>query len=293
MKITFIIITILLTIEILIPWIIIKTCPASPAAKRLLAMIAKRSAALKLGLLKKLLSKVWMHMSSFVQSTPTPDTCGDHSGTLTLTGSEPIVIVSSLKDLPLYDFVDCYVNNNYKVLAISGNPDSEALEQAWTRLISMHYIARNDSHVSKYVELMAGMEEIKYHARYMEFLIDSIEKIYMPVLADRLREQHPQFELSADTYRADIENILLIERRANFDYGELKQQFDSLDQGTGSKATERQFIELLMDINQIEKSSYSLFAKLSHPGYIDTYTYSIAYERRERHIENLKTQAQR
>lgn len=127
----------------------------------------------------------------------------------------------------------------------------------------------------------------------MEFLIDSIEKMYMPVLADRLREQHPQFTLSADTYKSDIENIILIEKRVNFDYGELKQQFDLLDQGTAGKATERQFIELLMDINQIEKSSYSLFAKLGHPGYIDTYTYSIAYERRERHIENLKTQAQR
>src|ERR1700761_7082597 len=78
-------------------------------------------------------------ISLSVGKSTTAATAGGHPDTNPLPDLPKLSICSSIKKLPLIDFIECSVNNNYRVLLISGEATDNELYQTWINLLSQYY----------------------------------------------------------------------------------------------------------------------------------------------------------
>lgn len=221
---------------------------------------------------------------SLKRSTTIPATCGDQSDTPTVSGSAYIPLVSSIRDLPLKHFIACQVDSNLSVL---GNGTDLQLQAAWMRLLSEYYCVMENAQARRYIELVCGMEAIKFRAAYIDFLLATLSELYTQEIADILHKEHPAFTFSRETYIQEITYVQNIEKRHKGEYDNLKLEFDKLESSNSNgKETKRlDYIEQLLDINKHEHASYT--------ENMSTELFALCLKRLERHYRMLEEQAEK
>lgn len=215
------------------------------------------------------------------RKTVIPASCGEKYSTQTATGSECIPLVSCIKDLPLKHFIACQVDGNYLVL---GNGSELELQAAWMRLLSEFYVTSGNTQAARYVELVAGMEAIKFRAAYIDFLLASISECYTDEIAQRIRDEHPDFKFTRESYLQEITYVQNKEKRYKMEFDDLKAEFDKLEKSNTNKETKRlDYIEQLLDINKQEHATYT--------EEMSTETFALCIKRLEQHYKMLEEQA--
>jgi hypothetical protein len=275
------------SLEFIARWIKYRKFPALPvlrksgSAKRVNSQPSAQNSA------NRLKNRVLIALLSLGRKTTIPASCGDLTDTKILSASEPINIVQSIKDLPLKDFIYCSAENEYSRL---GNAPVEVLESAWRRLLSEYYRVKGDGNATLYVEIVGEMESIKFRQVYIAFLSYNIRQLHTQSVAENLKELFPQFDFSKENYLQQLKLIENIEKRTKYRLAELTNQFDDLEKSKGNTdavASKDQiyegFMQILLDINQIEKTTYT-------EENISTYKYAILCKRRDAYIENLQKQ---
>lgn len=217
------------------------------------------------------------------RKTQIPASCGEKSDTPIAEGYTSIHTVSCIKDLPLRDFISCQVDGNLQVL---GKGSETGLQAAWMRLLSEFYVTSGNTQAARYIELIAGMEAIKFRAAYIDFLLSSISECYTEEIAQRIRDEHPDLQFTRETYPREITYVQNKEKRHKMEYDNLKAEFDKLESGNTNKETKRlDYIEQLLDINKQEHATYT--------EEMSTETFALCIKRLERHYKMLEEQARK
>lgn len=197
-------------------------------------------------------------MRSLKLSMTTPAICGEQSTTPTATGSH-VGIIQSIKHLSLSAFITCSVDGDYTVLGAGTDKQQYA---AWLRITSEYYSARGDEQANRYLEVTVAMCAIEWRTIYIDYLIHSMSFYYLPEIAELLRQEHPRYEFSKESYITEMEHVRNIEKRHLMKYDELKAEFEQMEKqkaATGGKIANRtDYIELLLDINKNEGAMYDL-----------------------------------
>ena len=225
--------------------------------------------------------KIWdmIRLFLFRLRTETQHICGDPQTTPTVNDLE-LSVITSCKELPLKTFIDISIDGN---LSLLGKGNEMQLQSAWSKILSEYYSLIEDSQASRYVELIAGMEAIRFRAAYFDFLINALLECYHEDIADVMKELHPRFKFTPESYLKDIEYVQTIEKRHKLTFDMLKEEFDKLQQPTAKKQTDKykNFITIMYDINKNEGFNCVTLDS-------STYDYAIGLLRLNKHYEQLK-----
>lgn len=225
--------------------------------------------------------KISKRLQSFRGSTK-QDTFGEKSDTKTSTDSAQYLTIS-LADLPLTTFIAISCYEKYELL--SPTATKEQLQNCWARLMSEYYLAKEDKHSQKYLELVLTMRLIEYREIWVTFLCDSLTKLYSEKVADILRSEFRKFKFTIDSYLQDIQYVYNVERANKIKYDQCKKEYDALERSREKvsdnvtpKQKEHGFHRSVIGINSVLKSNYDVNT-------MNTLTYALLVREAEKIIE--------
>ena len=220
--------------------------------------------------MKKLLKRVWTFMQSCIRQTKAAS-CLENTEAPTLSGSKLLTGVSSIKDLPLSDFIDhvCY--------------GTEIANKE--KLISEYYFVIEDETATNYVKIVSAMLGIELRAAYIDFVTSAIKNEYTEELAELLRGEDRRFTFSRETYLDEVDRLIRKEMNSKVHYDALKLQYDELNKKTkGEQKPDelyRGFRNTIFEVNKHE--GYAAITLKS-----STYDYAMGVLRLKKHISELE-----
>lgn len=207
--------------------------------------------------------KVLTHSQSSQEQT-IPGTCGDES-TAKIAPASELSVITQLSELPLIAFIQCSCYGAYEVLALEQRQFTEAekeeLELAWHKLLYQYYDAKEDKQARHYLELTMIMEQVKFRAKWVDFMCTALAELYTEDLAAVLREEFPRLKFSKESYLHDIKGVFNMERPQKMKYDNAVKQLESLEQNRDKREftpqhKEYNFYDSIIGINSVLKSSY-------------------------------------
>lgn len=257
-------------------------------------MIRKKLRQLKNEVGRRLNSLALQRSALSKQSTQIPDTDGLPTGTNpSKEEAESLSIVSSIKDLPLKDFIECCVNENYSVLIKSGEIvtqiDAEKVYYGWLSLLSQYYEISGDSEQARQFSIIGRMKSMECRKQIIETCVEILKANRVESLIDTLKELYPELEFTDESYTSDLNTVINNEKVAIVDYNLLKEELEDIvkkqgiaDEKINKVSLEERIYNELLDINKVENGSYS--------EEISTYKFALLRKRLIAHIEQLKKQ---
>lgn len=224
-------------------------------------------------------------------SMTTQATDGSPSTAQILTESETLVIIRSIKDLPLRHFIECCCYEKYGLL-VSGKtlltePEVVEIGKAWTGLLSEYHQVKGDKEATAYFKLLARQKAIEIRQKRIGIITEGLKVMYTPGACDALRQDYPDLEFTVESYLQDINAVAIGEVEYQIELDEINAELKDLQKNEGkevdAKTKEKGFYSAVMDLNQIEHGSYNVET-------MSTYTYALGLERIQNHIEHLKRQ---
>lgn len=183
-----------------------------------------------------------------LSATAKTDTHGDPSDTPTLKNTEPSNIapsdkpkfVTSIVRLPLTDFMECCVHGNFEsiIIGVHVKPTKDEIGEAWIKLLSQYYQARQDESNNDRNEIIYRMQELRLRASIMTMLLNSIGMIYSPMLIKTLKTFDPVFEdfaFTESTINEDLQLVRNMEINYEIEYRQLKEDLERLEGQTKDK----------------------------------------------------------
>lgn len=227
-----------------------------------------------------------------LHNTPLPrestaHTDGDPSTAPTLTDLKLSGIISSIKQLPLTSFIQAAVYDDLTVLALDKSISRELLVPVWDDLQSQYYTARGDEGMMDYLKKSAKLYLLKARLSRVNLLFSWLEQDgYVETICAILRSEY-KLPFSADTYLKDCDTARKKEVRAVLEHDRLEKEVEAQNKKTTQQSSkesqEESFYQMVMNINQVEKGSYSV-------EHISTYQYAIACKRYDKYIEHMERQ---
>jgi hypothetical protein len=148
--------------------------------------------------------------------------------------------------------------------------------------MSQYYQTR-DNELPKYLELNLQISALVYRLLWIEKILEYLQNV--PFVSEQiieiLHEEGFDFAFTDESMQNDIQAIVNIEKRTQYDITELQTELKELDgNGTGGKCDDENFYQTLYSINEMSHVCYDM-EKLT------TYEYAILCKRLHNHIEQL------
>lgn len=197
----------------------------------------------------------YLHLHLFARRTKDPATCGDQQTTKTVNASKSSNIAQSCKDVTLNQFISCAVEGNYTVL---GEGTETELYAAWLRVLNDYYRMLGDDGYTRHMEVITAILGIQWRQLYIDYMLHAMSLKYLEEVAQLLREEYPKFKFTPDTYQTEMGYVRTIEKRNEMRLEELQNELKQLEKTKqGRKTTREDYLEMLLDINKHEGSSYT------------------------------------
>lgn len=113
----------------------------------------------------------------------------------------------SIETLKLNRFIACIVNQDLTGLAISGEPDQQALQMAWVKVVSEYHDRRKNEDVSQEMEGKQENDAYGIKSIRIKLLILMMRKKYHEKLANELLEEGYEYDFTEETYLDDLERV--------------------------------------------------------------------------------------
>lgn len=181
--------------------------------------------------------------------------CGDPQTTPTATDSNVSATIR-LAELSLTDFIKCQCYEDYS--PVKGD------KNAWMRLLSEYYIAKQDHYASRYLELIVTMERLRHRAEWVDFMASTLLTLYNEKLAEVLREVFPRFKFTYESHKDDLQGVANGEKGNKILFDAAYKEFEEMERQKGSdgpatpQEKERAIFKSVIGINAAMQSSYNV-----------------------------------
>lgn len=91
-----------------------------------------------------------------------------------------------INELPLSRFIECLVDNNLKVLIISGVPEEDVLNEAWANIYEQYVEAIGDSENKMYLRLLKDIAKLDNKLKIIELIVKVLATPYRDNSAQEL-----------------------------------------------------------------------------------------------------------
>lgn len=154
------------------------------------------------------------------------------------------ILHRSCKALPLFNFIECYCNNDLTYLIISGEPTEAELQDAWNEIL-LEYLGLVKNEKSSYLfDLGKRITLLQYHIQHINDAVEILHYKYDSDIAGDLRGMGYKLsaEYNTEEYTKQLDMIVSKCKTRVFELGELQDEYKRLDDTvTGTKQTEEDF----------------------------------------------------
>lgn len=163
---------------------------------------------------------------------------------LTIQAKSQALLHRTCKTLPLFAFIECYCNNQFHFLNISGTPTEEELQDAWSEIV-FEYGGLIKSGNNKYMfDLEQKIGLLQHHIIYVENAIFYLRHRYdADIAAELVGMGYKLTELESPRYDKQLDMIVSRSKTRIFELGELTDEHERLNKMVGGKKqTEEEFL---------------------------------------------------
>lgn len=209
-----------------------------------------------------------------------------------LSDLEPLDIVQSIKKLPLKDFIECCVNDNYELL-IKGDKraltPSDAIDLAnrWATLILEFYDVSGDEKAIGFFKLTARRTAIMLRQKVISIAIETLKLYYVEAVAVELRNFY-KYPFTAETMDIDLKKVSSREIPFQIELDKINAEIEAIQKEQGidaqKKSSEDGFYQTLLTYEQVAKVPVMDKENMS------TYMYALYVKNLNKQLEYLNKQ---
>ncbi len=195
-------------------------------------------------------------------------------------------IITSISDLTVKQFIQCYAYGKYSVLGIGTD---EQLKDGWGVLFSQYHEARKDDSLINYLKLIKQIKILELHRYLITTICAIMKQRYSQSAADVLRSKYPAYKFSKESFEKDLKMVEAAEISNKLKYENLLKQLKIREDANGGKELspeekEQDIIDSLIDIRKHENVNYD-------QNIMTVMEFARCQHRILKHIEQLKLEA--
>jgi hypothetical protein len=177
------------------------------------------------------------------------------------TVSPPFRIYRTCSELPLSIFIECVCDEKYDLLIIEGHPSRTDISEAWLSIISEYFELRENG-VGETWQSLKEIIRLQNHLYIVEKCIQFLHVRYSVEVAKALRSLGYVFVENPYDREKYVLILDQIAQKSKNKYIRLQQLLVEYEQkvkdSTGSKMKRESFDEVLIEIEQMQGTSYDI-----------------------------------
>lgn len=220
---------------------------------------------------------------SLSSKQPTASRGTDDRGMKALTGSEPLILCSSLEDLLFTDFIKCACDKEYSVLVVQGEPTDEQLQVAWVVLWSEHLSLMASKEASAHIEISAKIERMSTKIIIVSKLIEVLKVEPHESLIAELKEWGYSYQFTPESIEKDIQRVTnkIANDKTKLAIAIKEYEDKQLESSSNGEATKDMYLNILYAIEEKKKMEFDLEN-------LTAYKFTIMYKNLIDYNEKLK-----
>lgn len=174
----------------------------------------------------------------------------------------------TLNLLPMTQFLNCLVDEDYSALIISGTAPAEELKEVWLNLLSEYYEIKGESGGEEWL-LRRDIIRYQNHLFLLQECINFLQERYSTSVANSLRRLGYTFKPQDTEPEKYLHLLVDIQNKSKTKYIRLKQMIKQLQTMTDAltakakKPTREYFDQMLIEIEQMQRGAVYNFDDLN------------------------------
>lgn len=173
--------------------------------------------------------------------------------------SRPLSLYRGCNTLPMEVFVQCLCDENLEALVIEGRATKEQLHHAWIMILAEYYELKGDVDGQQWL-LSRDVMRLQNHLMLLDYCVEFLKTRWSDSIAGSINKLGYTFRpASKEDYSDELNRVV---QKSKTKYIHLQQMIKELEvqvkKVEGKKPTRDYFDTMLINIEEMQKVSYSL-----------------------------------